>query len=136
MSRVGHRAVVSEVHSVRRKLTLMIDTNEETRAQLSDMKEQHAESNSKLQQQLFNIQNEMTILISRLTGTNDGDDGLIKCSKKGCDRVVTKRFRSGKSPRQCPVCLEYAFESKKRKREHCTTTATTTAADKSQVVSN
>ena len=135
--RIGHKAVVDEVHSVRRELSLvksvMINVNEETSAKLLDMTEkhnesnsllrqQHEESNSLLRQQLFSIQNEMSTLITRLTGTNNGincpantGDGVIKCSKRGCDRVVTKRFRSGKSPRQCPICLEYAHAAKKRK---------------------
>jgi hypothetical protein len=66
--RTGHKAVVAEVHSVRKELSLlksvMIDTNDATREQLSAMKDKHDEatqSNLQMQRQLSSIQNKMTL---------------------------------------------------------------------------
>jgi hypothetical protein len=127
--RTGHKAVVAEVHSVRKELSLMksvmIDTNEATREQLSAMKDKHEEatqSNLQMQRQLSSIQNKMATLVTRLTGnddiacTMDTHDQLIICSKPGCDQVVTKRFRSGKAPRQCSSHHGYAYTYSSKKK--------------------
>lgn len=127
--RTGHKAVVSEVHAVRKELSLiksvMIDTREESYVQLSSMNKKHEETKAQLYAMQSKHDAQLSVLkqtheethaqlsvlrqlITRLTGNNDAivcpvntGDGLIKCSKKECDRVVTKRFRSGKAPRQC-----------------------------------
>jgi hypothetical protein len=130
--RTGHRAVVSEVHAVRKELSALKSVlqynSENDAAQLAVMTGKHTESSHKLsavQDQLSVIQHEMTTLVSRLTGNNDeknstvntGHGGLGTCSKTGCDQVVTKRFRSGKIHRQCSAHHGYAYtySSKKNK---------------------
>jgi hypothetical protein len=120
--RSGHRAVAAEVHSVRRELSIMKSVMEEKHEEMKSVmqkeEERSTQSNNQLRQQLSDIQHEMTTLVTRLTGNNDciacPGDGLISCSKPGCNRVVIKRFRSGKAPRQCSIHLGYAHGSKKR----------------------
>jgi hypothetical protein len=113
--RTGHKAVVSEVHAVRKELSLiksvMIDTHEETHAREIRQDSRLSVMTEKLEK--------MATLISRLTGTSDGlvcpvntVDVLGKCSKPKCDQIVTKRFRSGKPRRQCDKHLAYAHGSK------------------------
>ena len=90
--RAAHRDVVSRMHTVSTQLTKMQD---ETRSQLSDMK-------NTTRIQLDN----MEAMVARLVGAANISPDHI-CSKKGCSRIVTKRFRSGKAPRQCSNCLSY-----------------------------
>jgi hypothetical protein len=94
--RVGHKAVVNELHSMSKKMSIM----EENSCR------KHEDMNGKLSM----IQNEMTTLI-RLTKRDTGNNtvrGLgeksTECSRNGCPRIVTKRFRSGKLHQQCQNC--------------------------------
>ena len=117
--RSGHRAVVAEVHSVRMELSLMKSVMEEKHEEMKSVMQKKEETSTQsmfqLQQQLSNIQHEMAKLVAQLTGQNNGvTSPLIRCSKSGCNRVVVKRFRSGKAPRQCSLHLGYAHGSKKR----------------------
>jgi hypothetical protein len=88
--RMGHKAVVREVH------------------QLSVIQEA-------MSQQLFMMQKEMALMATRLAKPDNTDDRLaepeLECSKKGCTRSVTKRFRSGKRRKQCSECISFVAES-------------------------
>jgi hypothetical protein len=96
--RVGHKAVVTEVHSIRRAMTHLKD---DTNAQLSTVRGQLSVTNT----QLSIIQKEMTVLVKELRKQDMGDDQWsnepITCSRKGCSNTTTKRFRSGKRQKQC-----------------------------------
>ena len=85
--RTGYKDVVREVHSMRKELSNMTSIHEETKMQLIAS---------------------MTALATTLTSREDTGKGPMKCSKHGCINVVTKRFRSGKSHRQCTACLNSA----------------------------
>ena len=107
--RTAHRDVVSKMHSISTQLSNMQDETrrhqDETRKQLSDMKNQ-------TRIQLENME-------ARLgRATNNVPDTI--CSKKGCTRIATKRFRSGKVARQCSDCLSHANTIKKVHRQECT----------------
>ena len=87
--RAGHKAVVSEVHSMRM---------------------QHEQTSSELKKELATIRNDMKTLVGHLSNNNTADGGPTGggakiCSKHTCSRVVTKRFRSGKLHRQCNECI-------------------------------
>jgi hypothetical protein len=129
--RTGHRAVIAEVHSMNQQLSILKDRSEETHSQLSEtttqlsaMTEKNENTTTQLfavRDQLTSIQHEMSTLVTRLTETTDAtvqpgpmNDVHIQCSKKGCDIIVRKRFRSGKAPRQCSTCLAYARAFKAR----------------------
>jgi hypothetical protein len=88
--RVGHRAVVSEVQSVR----------QEVRSIRSDMLAQT--------EQLTRLQESMATLLlqnAATTSTVQGPRRAGQCTKNSCTRLVTKRFRSGKMHRQCSLCV-------------------------------
>ena len=85
--RAGHKAVVSEVYSMRL---------------------QHEQTSSELKKELATIRDDMKTLVGHLSNnTADGVPvtGTKICSKHTCSRVVTKRFRSGKLHRQCNECI-------------------------------
>jgi hypothetical protein len=109
--RVGHKAVVSEVHSVRQEMTRLKDT---TNTQLCTVHEQ-----------LAIIQKEMTTLVTKLTKKERRhiqfkdvveDDPTI-CSRKGCSTLITKRFRSGKRQKQCKSCQTHGARPNSCKME-------------------
>jgi hypothetical protein len=93
--RSGHKAVAAEVHSIRRELSTMREEN-------FTMRE---ETNQKL--------SIMTTLVTRLMkGDKDiAAGGPVRCTKTGCQHVVTKRFRSGKRQKQCTSCLSHTVKS-------------------------
>lgn len=102
--RVGHRAVVNELHTMSKKMSMERSTDR------SIMDEKHEDMNRKLSM----IQNEMSTLVKRLTNQDTENDigryvGEIpkQCARYGCPRVVTKRFRSGKLHRQCQNCRSH-----------------------------
>jgi hypothetical protein len=84
--RVGHKVVVSEMNSMNQKLYKMDDT--------------------------------IRSLVQRLSKTKDDTDNATDkskkfgtCTKTGCQRIVTKRFKSGKRQKQCSTCLSYVSVS-------------------------
>ncbi len=85
------------------------------------MKEENEETNGQLQEQLNAIKNQMEILVAQLAEGNSGigrqenpHEGVSKvCAKAGCERIVTERYRSGKSPKQCTVYLAEACSYKR-----------------------
>ena len=81
--RMGHKAVVQEVHL--------------------------------MGQQLSKMQQEMALMAARMPKPDNNDEGLVEpeleCSKPGCIRTVTKRFRSGKRRKQCSDCISYVAEA-------------------------
>ena len=81
--RMGHKSVVEEVH--------------------------------KMSQQLSMMKTEMALMATRLPKPDKDDEKLaqpeMECSKRGCTRIVTKRFRSGKPHRQCSGCISYVREA-------------------------
>jgi hypothetical protein len=91
--RMGHKAVAQEVHL--------------------------------MGQQLSRMKQEMARMAARLPKPDNNDEGLaepeLECSKPGCIRTVTKRFRSGKRRKQCSECISYVAEAvlaaKKEKEE-------------------
>jgi hypothetical protein len=90
--RTGHRSVVSEVHSVSKKLSEM---QQETNRQMS----------------LMNTL--VTTLMKKVEGKNMGvpdEDEPNICTKNRCSRVITKRFRSGKLQKQCSTCLSHTIK--------------------------
>jgi hypothetical protein len=101
--RAGHRSIVSEVQSMNQKLSNLEDKHAETNTQLSTM-----------QDKLSLFRDEMKTLVTQLASRTHADEGRDEgptgpvCSKAGCHRVVKKRFKSGKAPRQCSTCLVYA----------------------------
>jgi hypothetical protein len=89
--REGHQKIVSEVQCVRKEVIL---AKNEVCSVRSDMNSQLAT----MQEQLSTMATLFTQTIStRATGT--------QCAKNGCQRIVTKRFRSGKLHRQCTGCV-------------------------------
>lgn len=119
--RTSHKAIAREVHLMKQKMSVNTDeTNTQlsmTNTQLSAMKEKHEETNA----QLTAIQNQMAILVAQLAESNSGigrqtnpHEGVSKvCAKAGCERMVTKRYRSGKAPKQCNTCLAEAYSYKR-----------------------
>jgi hypothetical protein len=94
--RVGHKAVVHEVHTMRQD-------QHASREKLSELKQDIAR---------------LTKLVVRATQTNrvhehEDQEQQKQCSKKRCRRPVTERFRSGKHKRQCSVCLSSLLLAKK-----------------------
>jgi len=91
--RMGHKAVAQEVHLMGQQLSMM--------------------------------KQEMARMAARLPKPDNNDEGLaepeLECSKPGCIRTVTKRFRSGKRRKQCSECISYVAEAvlaaKKEKEE-------------------
>ena len=80
--RAGHRAVVSEVHSIQGQLT---DIRDEIKILVNHLSNKEQ---------------------PRPTPTTSDLHHHGQCSKRTCSRVVTKRFRSGKLHRQCNVCID------------------------------
>jgi vacuolar-type H+-ATPase subunit F/Vma7 len=81
--RAGHKAVVSQVHSMQ--------------GQLTDIREE-----MKILVKHLSIEN--TYASDRLAKTTPNPHQK-QCAKRWCSRIVTKRFRSGKFHRQCDVCI-------------------------------
>ena len=79
--RMGHKAVVQEVNQLK-----------------NDMN-----------RQLSMMRDEMAQMATRLPKPDNNDDTLaqpeLECSKSGCTRVVTKRFRDGRRGKQCSDCV-------------------------------
>jgi hypothetical protein len=115
--RMGHRSVVSEVHTMSKQLGTMKEKHDEMNTQLSTMR---LETN----QQLTIIQREMATLVTKLLEKDSNRSGCsgettVRCAKNGCLNVVTKRFRSGKMQKQCVTCVSHVIRTHtKRKFPH------------------
>jgi hypothetical protein len=92
--REGHRKVVSEVQCVRQEIIL---ARNEVCSVKSDMNSQLAH----MQEQLST----MATLFTQTISTQNASVTTGQCAKNGCQRIVTKRFRSGKLHRQCTRCV-------------------------------
>ena len=103
--RLGHRAVVSEVHRMNQRHDVM-----------SQQQETLHRKQDETNQQLAAIKHEMTALVARLTPADPALDGT--CSKTGCGNLVTRRFKSGKRKKQCTTCLSH-FHKPHPKRKSC-----------------
>jgi hypothetical protein len=105
--RTGHRAVVNEVHSMKRK-------HDETNTQLATMRLETGLQLSILQKEMATLVKKLTTReINGLVGSST-DERPIKCSRKRCSRMTTKRFLDGKRQKQCEVCLAYGTRRKVR----------------------
>jgi hypothetical protein len=64
--------------------------------------------------QFITLQKEMALMKTQLAKQDSDGEGLaepeVECSKQGCTRTVTKRFRSGKRRKQCSDCISYVAE--------------------------
>jgi hypothetical protein len=106
--RISHHMALADMKSEYHKQIIDIhQTYNDTFAQMvkcnHDISEHHKKIVSKLVECISNSQ-------ERKSGTiqdpNDPLTGLTPCVNSWCSRIVTKRFRSGKSPRQCSSCLK------------------------------
>jgi hypothetical protein len=110
--RSGHKAVVEEVHAMTRQLSQRED---EMHRKLSQGEEQMNRMHQKLstmenkhEETCAALTNQLRLIVQQLTtnGTETTKPALDNhCSKQGCRRIVTKRFRSGKLHRQCSDCI-------------------------------
>jgi hypothetical protein len=91
--REGHQQIVSEVQSVRKEVML---ARNEVCSVRSDM-------NTKLTHMQEQLSHMATLFTQNISTRND--NGTTQCAKNGCQRIVTKRFRSGKLHRQCTGCI-------------------------------
>jgi hypothetical protein len=103
--RVAHRDVVSKMHSVS---MMLAKTQEQTRIQLSHMEERFSQMEQRYEDKLSIME---ANILQAVMGTVDSSEtvpavGLAKCVNSCCPRIVTKRFHSGKAPRQCSHCLK------------------------------
>lgn len=107
--RVGHKAVVCEIH------TLRLDQREfqrESREKLSEYQQEARDKLVELQQDIARLSTVLSQDRSkRKFEPEQTDPGHACCSKKGCRRLATERFRSGKLKRQCSACLLYVTPS-------------------------
>jgi hypothetical protein len=90
--RNAHRDVMSTLHSIARE-------NVDLREEMSDM-------NGTLSE----MKDQLAVMASQMDGRVDTLDsgGVNTCSKKGCSRTITKRFKSGNTPKQCTTCRSYS----------------------------
>jgi hypothetical protein len=106
--RVGHKAVINEVHTMSNKMSGMSK-------QMSIMEE----TNLILSTKLSAIQVEMRTLMERLTVQDRRiereEDTDVQCTKSRCSNIVTGRFMSGKRQKQCDNCQALSVKSKRHK---------------------
>ena len=95
--RDGHRKVVSEVQCVRTEVLL-------ARKEVCSVKSEMNSQLAHMQEQLSHMATLFTQTIST-QNTSLTETDAAQCAKNGCQRTVTKRFRSGKLHRQCTRCV-------------------------------
>jgi len=116
--RTGYRSVVVEVHSMKRDTTQQLLTmQQETNQTLSTMQQEANQKLSTMQQQFSQMATLVTKFMNNKTNDHENlhsDDEPVRCTKSRCDRIITKRFRSGKLQKQCSECLAYTTPKRSR----------------------
>jgi hypothetical protein len=119
--RTGHREVVQEVQSMKKKHD---ETNTRLLEKLLETNNQLVKMRMETNLQLLNLRKEMTNQFTDLkksdVNKNDsghvGDDLPTICSKNGCKTLVTERFLSGTLKKQCIVCISLAAKTSTKRK--------------------
>jgi hypothetical protein len=118
--RLGHRAVIHEVNSMKRKHdetnTQLVETNKQLANMRVENEQQLTNTRVENNQKLNTIQKEMATIVKKLMigghidqviDIEEGDDEPVICSRKRCENIITKRFKSGKRQKQCVTCQSH-----------------------------